>query len=80
MRLQEGQGQDRRESPSQHKHNPLSSGPIVGYDDHFFDWLQGQVLMIEDYAYAGLDFRCDPELVFSEDAQWGDIGKKYSNF
>jgi hypothetical protein len=46
----------------------------------FFDWLQGQVLMIEDYAYASLDFRGDPDLSLPKDAQWGDIGKKYTNF
>ena len=55
-------------------------GPIVRYDDTFFDWLQGQVLMVEDYAYAGLNFRGDPDLALPEDAQWGDIGKKYTNF
>jgi hypothetical protein len=36
--------------------------------------------MIEDYAYAGLDFRGDPDLALPEDAQWGNIGKKYTNF
>jgi hypothetical protein len=36
--------------------------------------------MVEDYAYAGLDFCGDPELALPEDAQWGDIGKKYTNF
>ena len=46
----------------------------------FFYWLQGQVVMVEDYAYAGLDFRGDPDLVLPEDAQWGNIGKKYTNF
>jgi hypothetical protein len=56
------------------------TGPIVRYDDLFFDWLQGQVLMIEDYVYAGLDFHDDPDLALPEDAQWGDIGKKYTNF
>jgi hypothetical protein len=56
------------------------TGPIVRYDDRFFDWLQGQVLMIEDYAYAGLDFCGDPDLALPEDAQWGNIGKKYTNF
>jgi hypothetical protein len=56
------------------------AGPIVRYDDRFFDWFQGQVVMVEDYAYAGLDFRGDPDLVLPEDAQWGDIGKKYTNF
>jgi hypothetical protein len=56
------------------------AGPIFRYDDHFFDWFQGQVVMVEDYAYVGLDFRGDPDLVLPEDAQWGDIGKKYTNF
>jgi hypothetical protein len=56
------------------------TGPIFRYDDRLFDWLQGQVVMIEDYAYAGLDFRGDPDLVLPEDAQWGNIGKKYTNF
>jgi hypothetical protein len=43
------------------------AGPIVRYDDRFFDWLQGQVVMVEDYAYAGLDFRGDPDLILPED-------------
>jgi hypothetical protein len=56
------------------------TGLIVRYDDLFFDWLQGQVLMVEDYEYAGLDFHEDPDLALPEDAQGGDIGKKYTNF
>jgi hypothetical protein len=32
------------------------AGPIIKYDDTFFDWLQPQLLMVDDYAYAGLDF------------------------
>jgi hypothetical protein len=38
------------------------AGPIVKYDDIFFDWLQNQMLMVDDYAYARLDFRGDPDL------------------
>ena len=56
------------------------AGPIVKYDDHFFDWLQGQVMMVEDYAYVGLYFRGDPDLILPEDTQWGNIGKKVTNF
>jgi hypothetical protein len=56
------------------------AGPIVKYDDIFFDWLQNQMLMVDDYAYAGLDFRGDPDLALPEDAQWGDLGKKYTQF
>jgi hypothetical protein len=51
-------------------------GPIIKYDDVFFDWLQNQMLMVDDYTYAGLDFRGDPDLSLPEDAQWGDLGKK----
>jgi hypothetical protein len=56
------------------------AGLIVKYDDIFFDWLQNQMLMVDDYAYDGLDFRGDPDLALPEDAQWGDLGKKYTNF
>jgi hypothetical protein len=38
------------------------------------------MLMVDDYAYAGLDFRGDPDLVLPEDAQWGELGKKYTIF
>jgi hypothetical protein len=54
--------------------------PIIKYDDTFFDWLQPQMLMVDDYAYAGLDFQGDLDLVLPEDAQWGDLGKKYTHF
>jgi hypothetical protein len=42
--------------------------PIIKYDDTFFDWLQPQMLMVDNYAYAGLDFRGGPDLVLPEDA------------
>ena len=32
--------------------------------------------MIEDYAYAGTNFRGDLDLSLPPSAQWGDIGKK----
>jgi hypothetical protein len=56
------------------------AGLIIKYDDTFFDCLQPQMLMIEDYAYVRLDFRGDPDLVLPEDAQWGDLGKKCTQF
>ena len=43
-------------------------GPIIKYDDTFFDWLQPQLLMVDDYDYVELDFRGDPDLVLPEDA------------
>jgi hypothetical protein len=56
------------------------AGPIIKYNDSFFDWLRPQMLMVDDYAYVGLDFRGDPDLALPEDAQWGDLGKKYTFF
>jgi hypothetical protein len=53
-----------------------AAGPIVRYNDVFFDWLRTQMLMVDDYAYVGLDFRGDPDLALPEGSQWGDIGKK----
>ena len=32
--------------------------------------------MVEDYAYAGTDFRGDPDLPLPPGGQWGDMGKK----
>jgi hypothetical protein len=52
------------------------AGPIIKYNDAFFDWLRPQILMIDDYAYVGLDFRGDPDLVLPEGSHWGDLGKK----
>jgi hypothetical protein len=38
------------------------------------------MLMVDDYAYVGLDFQGDPYLVLPEGSQWGNIGKKYILF
>ena len=32
--------------------------------------------MVEDYAYAGIDFRGDPDIPLPPGEKWGDIGKK----
>ena len=53
------------------------ASPIVKYNDVFFDWLRPQLLMVDDYAYASLDFRGDPNLVLPKDSQWGNLGKKH---
>ena len=34
----------------------------VKFGDPFFQWLRDQILMVEDYAYVGIDFRGDPDL------------------
>ena len=35
-----------------------------------------QLLMVEDYAYAGIEFSEDLDLPLPPGGQWGDIGKK----
>ena len=34
----------------------------VKFGDPLFKWLQDHMLMVEDYAYAGMDFTGDPDL------------------
>ena len=46
------------------------------FDEGFFDWLDSQIIMIEDYPYAGMNFTGDPELVLPLGTQWGPDGKK----
>ena len=48
----------------------------VKFGDAFFRWLWDQMLMVEDYAYAGTNFTGDPDLPLPPGGQWGDIGKK----
>ena len=48
----------------------------VKFGDLFFRWLRDQILMVEDYAYAGTKFTRDPDLPLPPSGQWGDIGKK----
>jgi hypothetical protein len=54
------------------------AGTIIKYNDSFFDWLSPQMLMIDDYAYAGLDFRGDLDLALPKNDQWGELGNKYT--
>ena len=48
----------------------------VKFSDPFFRWIRDQILMVEDYAYAGTDFSGDLDLPLPCGGQWGDIGKK----
>jgi hypothetical protein len=54
----------------------LVAGPIVRYNDVFFDWSRNYMLMVDDYVYGGLEFQGDPYLALLEGSQWGDICKK----
>ena len=45
----------------------------VKFGDPFFRWLRDHLLMVEDYAYVGTDFRGDLDLPLPPSAQWGDM-------
>lgn len=46
------------------------------YPPQFFAWIECQLLMVDDYAYAGTYFRGDPDLPLPPDKQWTNAGKK----
>ena len=48
----------------------------VKFSDPFFRWFRDQLLMVEDYAYACIDFNGDPDLPLPPGGKWGDISKK----
>ena len=48
----------------------------VKFGDLLFRWLRDQLLMVEEYAYAGTDFSGDLDIPLPPSGQWGDICKK----
>jgi hypothetical protein len=49
------------------------------YNDDFFFWWRRQVIALDDYPYAGIDFRGDPDMPLPPGAAYGDIGNKFLN-
>ena len=44
------------------------------YDDDFYIWWERQLPAIEQFPYAGMDFRGDPDLVLPPGGAWGELG------
>ena len=52
----------------------MGGGPVLrAFDEDFFLWFEQQIIMIDDYAYARVDFRDDLNMPLLEGAQFGDI-------
>ena len=51
-------------------------GTKVSYGSSFFCCLRNYLLMVEDYAYEGVDFHDDPKLALPEGEVSDDRGKK----
>ena len=45
------------------------------YDDDFYTWWERQLPALEQFPYAGMDFRGDPNLVLPPGGIWGEMGK-----
>ena len=39
------------------------------------EWLECQMIFIQDWPYAGMDFRGDPDMQLPAGEQWDDGGK-----
>ena len=44
------------------------------FDASFLAWLDHQMMMFEDFPYAGMDFRGDPELALPPGMNWDETG------
>ena len=52
-----------------------SEVPQTTWDDQFFLWWGEQIIAVDDYPYAGMDFRGDPDLVLPPGTAWGTVGE-----
>ena len=57
--------------------NPRIGGGLIWhfFEEDFFQWLHGQIVMINDYAYEGMDFTGDPDLMLPPGTKWGPQGE-----
>ena len=47
----------------------------VVFSTAFISWFQRKIIAIDEYAYTGVNFRGDRDLVLPEGAHWGAMGK-----
>ena len=47
---------------------------------YFREWLDRQVIFVEDWPYAGMDFRGDPDMPLPAGEHWDDGGKTLDIF
>ena len=48
----------------------LGGGRQPHFLEDFFSRLDQDILVVDDYGYAGIDFRHDPDLVLPEGEDW----------
>ena len=50
------------------------------YDDDFYFWWERQLPALEQFPYAGMDFRGDSDLVLPPRGAWGELGNFFLIF
>ena len=49
---------------------PDEGAVVVRFSDSYFHWLEDQVFSFQDFPYARVDFRGDPDMVLPQGEQW----------
>ena len=60
-------------------HHSIEGAEIVRFPPSYFCWLDRQIFVIEDFTYAGIDFRGDREMTLPAGEQWDESGKNIFN-
>lgn len=60
--------------------HPDERTKVARFKPEHFQWLENQVFVIQDFPYAGIDFRGDPDMVLPPGEQWDESGKILFNF
>ena len=56
-------------------------GQQMSWRPEFFGWLRRQLIVVEDWPYAGTDFTGDPDLPLPEGDDWHEeLGMTHSLF
>jgi hypothetical protein len=53
---------------------------VTPYNDDFFFWWQRQIIALDDYPYAGINFRGNPDMPLSPGSSYDTIGKSFYIF
>ena len=56
-------------------HHPDERIEVARFKPEYFQWLENQVFSIQDFPYARIDFRGDPDMVLPPGEQWDESGK-----
>lgn len=56
-------------------HHGGGEDPTIRFTPNFFEWMESQIIMIEEFLYAGMDYTRDLDMPLPLGMQWGDRGE-----